>query len=287
MASITLKRYNGSTWDTFEPITKGQNVYGSGTQATTPLLDSNNKINSAFLPSFTDTNYYPIRSYTSGLQISSYSGSSNCQLYVPYATNSQAGVVTTSGQTFAGDKYFSGIGINNDNGAILITSNVGSSSNSLDFYDNDTEAELGLAFPEDGERDEIALVGRDIYHIFYRHSIYIYSASWGTTNGTAGSTTRTIQFEIINNIANSYLSLSTITAELSKRGASSSARTILARYAQYAGGVFSAKNGTVYNLGFIYRASTTSSTTTTNYLNTTSPVTIEDRVTSFNNWSTT
>lgn len=52
MASITLKRYNGSTWDTFEPITTGQNVYGSGTQATTPLLDSNNKINSVFLSSY-------------------------------------------------------------------------------------------------------------------------------------------------------------------------------------------------------------------------------------------
>ena len=41
----------------------------------------------------TDNNYYPIRSYTSGLQISSYSGSSNCALYVPYATYSQYGVV--------------------------------------------------------------------------------------------------------------------------------------------------------------------------------------------------
>lgn len=42
----------------------------------------------------TPSNYYPIRSYTSGLQISTYSGSSNCQLYVPYATTSQKGVVS-------------------------------------------------------------------------------------------------------------------------------------------------------------------------------------------------
>ena len=41
----------------------------------------------------TPSNYYPIRSYTSGLQISSYSGSTNCQLYVPYATYGQYGVV--------------------------------------------------------------------------------------------------------------------------------------------------------------------------------------------------
>lgn len=53
-----------------------------------------------------NTNYYPIRSYTSGLQISSYSGSTNCQLYVPYATNTQAGVVSTAAQTFAGAKTF-------------------------------------------------------------------------------------------------------------------------------------------------------------------------------------
>lgn len=45
----TLKRKNGSDWDTIYPITLGQNVYGSGTEATTPLLDSSNKINSAFL----------------------------------------------------------------------------------------------------------------------------------------------------------------------------------------------------------------------------------------------
>lgn len=41
----------------------------------------------------TPSNYYPVRSYTSGLQISSYSGSTNCQLYVPYASSSQYGAV--------------------------------------------------------------------------------------------------------------------------------------------------------------------------------------------------
>lgn len=56
-----------------------------------------------------NTNYYPIRSYTSGLQISSYSGSTNCALYVPNATSSQSGVVTTAAQTFAGEKTFASI----------------------------------------------------------------------------------------------------------------------------------------------------------------------------------
>lgn len=42
---------------------------------------------------FNNTNYYPIRSYTSGLQISTYSGSTNCALYVPEGTTSKLGVV--------------------------------------------------------------------------------------------------------------------------------------------------------------------------------------------------
>ena len=61
---------------------------------------------------FTDTNYYPTRSYSSGLQISTSSGVTNtCALYVPYATDSQAGVVTTDNQAFAGTKTFSAIDV--------------------------------------------------------------------------------------------------------------------------------------------------------------------------------
>lgn len=75
-----------------------------------------------------DTNYYPVRSYTSGLQISSYSGSSNCQLYVPYATDSQYGVAkvaavrssaitTTTGGTTS-DRYY---GVEKDsNGKLFV-----------------------------------------------------------------------------------------------------------------------------------------------------------------------
>ena len=57
----------------------------------------------------TDTNYYPTRVYTSGFPISSYVGSTDCALYVPYASLSQAGVVDTSDQSFNGNKTFTKI----------------------------------------------------------------------------------------------------------------------------------------------------------------------------------
>lgn len=55
------------------------------------------------------TNYYPIRSYTTGLQITTTSDSTNYAsgaIYVPYATTTQAGVVSTAAQSFAGQKTF-------------------------------------------------------------------------------------------------------------------------------------------------------------------------------------
>ena len=58
MANSTIKRYNGSSWDTLEPITTGQSVYGSGTLSTTPLLDSNNSINPAFIPKYFNKRIY-------------------------------------------------------------------------------------------------------------------------------------------------------------------------------------------------------------------------------------
>ena len=55
----------------------------------------------------TDTNYYPSRTYTSGLKISNSNGVSNtCELYVPYATTDDSGLVTTAAQTFSGTKTF-------------------------------------------------------------------------------------------------------------------------------------------------------------------------------------
>ena len=56
---------------------------------------------------FTDTNYYHTRVYSSGLQISTGTGVSN--MYVPNATSSQSGVITTGDQSFAGKKTFAHI----------------------------------------------------------------------------------------------------------------------------------------------------------------------------------
>ena len=82
-------------------ITQAGSTIGSFTmnQSDNTIIDLNG----------TNTDYYPIRSYTSGLQISSYSGSTDCALFVPYATANQAGVVSTEDQTFSGEKTFSSI----------------------------------------------------------------------------------------------------------------------------------------------------------------------------------
>ena len=52
----------------------------------------------------TITNYYHTRAYSSGLKISTGTGVSD--MYVPNATTSQAGVVSTATQSFAGTKTF-------------------------------------------------------------------------------------------------------------------------------------------------------------------------------------
>ena len=61
--STTEKRWNGSTstWDVVYPITLGQNIYGSGTNASTPLLDNNDQINSVFLPTATASAYGAVK----------------------------------------------------------------------------------------------------------------------------------------------------------------------------------------------------------------------------------
>ena len=63
-------------------------------------------------------NYYPSRSYSSGLQISTSQGVTNtCALYVPNANGTtQAGIVSTGAQTFGGAKTFSNVYINTDGG---------------------------------------------------------------------------------------------------------------------------------------------------------------------------
>lgn len=87
---LTVAKYNSSYWtwhyiggSTTPTIYYGYTSSSSGSVYNDALADAN-------------TNYYPSRSYTSGLQISSYVGSSSCALYVPHATDSQYGVIKTS-----------------------------------------------------------------------------------------------------------------------------------------------------------------------------------------------
>ena len=94
-----VSTYDGSSAKTFNwaaSTTAGAFTISDGTTTKTIQLAG----------VFTDTNYYPIRSYTSGLKISTYSGSQNCELYVPEATENQSGVISTNNQTFKGLKTF-------------------------------------------------------------------------------------------------------------------------------------------------------------------------------------
>lgn len=70
------------------------------------------------------TNYYPTRDFSSGLKITTTSDSTNYPsgtIYVPYATTTQAGVVTTAEQEFAGKKIFTNAAILGGAGSTSIT----------------------------------------------------------------------------------------------------------------------------------------------------------------------
>ena len=107
------RRYNGG-WQEWKTLAWTSDIpsVGNGTVTVTQAgstigsFTMNQSDNTLIALNDTNTNYYPIRSYTTGLQISSYSGSADCALFVPYATANQAGVVSTEAQTFAGQKTF-------------------------------------------------------------------------------------------------------------------------------------------------------------------------------------
>ena len=91
---------NLSIGDGTVTVTQAGNTIGSFTM--------NQSGNTLIALNDTNTNYYPIRSFTSGLKISSYSGSTDCELWVPNASSSRAGVVSTGTQIFTGAKTFTG-----------------------------------------------------------------------------------------------------------------------------------------------------------------------------------
>lgn len=84
-----------------------------------------------------NTNYYPIRKFTSGLQITDTNDSTNYPtgaLYVPYATDSQAGVISTVAQTLKGIKTFTSlIKVNNTSGGTDLGMRVTGSTYELGF----------------------------------------------------------------------------------------------------------------------------------------------------------
>lgn len=82
--------------DGLAPIVPGTAPGAIATQATGWVLSYNgSEVVWKKLPNnaFNNTNYYPTRLYTAGLKISGYSGSTNCELYVPEGTTSTLGVV--------------------------------------------------------------------------------------------------------------------------------------------------------------------------------------------------
>ena len=107
------RRYNGG-WQEWKTLAWTSDIptVGNGTVTVTQAgstigsFTMNQSGNTLIALNDTNTNYYPIRSYTTGLQISSGFGSTDCVLYVPYATNVVAGAISTAEQSFAGQKTF-------------------------------------------------------------------------------------------------------------------------------------------------------------------------------------
>lgn len=58
---------------------------------------------------YVTNNYYPSRSYTSGLSISTGQGTTSCSLYVPYASSSQIGAIRVAAGTGISVSYSSGV----------------------------------------------------------------------------------------------------------------------------------------------------------------------------------
>lgn len=108
------KEYNDNSWGDWRTVAWTSDIpsVGNGTVTVTQAgstigsFTMNQSGNTLIALNDTNTNYYPIRSYTSGLQISSYSGSTDCALFVPYATSTIAGAISTAAQSFAGQKTF-------------------------------------------------------------------------------------------------------------------------------------------------------------------------------------
>lgn len=166
-------------------------------------------------PADNNTNYYPIRSYTSGLQISSYSGSTDCQLYVPYATSSQAGAVSTGDQTFNGNKTFANGDVYITEGALKINSDdYGTWSDEdwdtwfkadrISVLNADTEESWDVLFPQLSDGSEARMATLETDQTFTGINTF---QGGGGGGGQYGSDLGYIQFRGVSALSTAYTNL--------------------------------------------------------------------------------
>lgn len=158
----TTVEYNPSFADTNQKVKVGNTTFGNNAEINF-VAGSNISITGtatgtgAPMITFnaTDTNYYPSRSYSEGLQISTGQGDNVCSLYVPYAAADQAGVVSTGAQTFAGNKTFTGTlqtsnGVETGGNIVPLNQNVNLGGNTSEFKDLHLAGKIYTAYGLDG-----------------------------------------------------------------------------------------------------------------------------------------
>ena len=121
------------------PTTSGGSTYGPGSSG--QILTSNGTT-VYWANASSGANYYHTPSFSSGLKIATGTGVSD--LYVPNASTSQAGVVTTGAQTFSGTKTFSNLSTSSFNVEGIWGKGL------LDIYDSGDEY-ASIHLTNDGE----------------------------------------------------------------------------------------------------------------------------------------
>jgi hypothetical protein len=280
-SNITLSASDVQALPSTTSYVKSASVSGNTLTLTTTGLPV------TFTPTFTDTNYYPSRSYSSGLQISTSQGvTDTCKLYVPNAASNQAGVVTTGNQTFAGQKTFNNT-VSFKDGIILAYA-----SEPYIYFENYAGSSLVFGFnaASGTELDDdyyVFLPDEDIMNSggtaylglkVYRHAIQITSGQWNTS-ASVGTTSRTVSFEIYSTNHYKATSLSAVLSLLESIGATTQATATLAKTTtaikEDGQCVYRNSSTAIVNA---YKNSTTDTSFTVYYLTTSASATITDVV---------